>query len=167
MWISVCNFNHQLEKVVGCKSSSVHHTMKIKKMLGHKTLWCTNIATSSQERWIRANSVFDHNFLEQTLLNTCATYEHFDGSQNNPLICLGLWEKKAQTHNQGLELKQNWKYVFHKPRQIPYLLSCCPVTRLEHLFKLDRWLAVELYDKHFFSLFLGQTCMILTLNLET
>ena len=59
----------------GCwlKSSSVHHMMKIKKMLGHKTLRCTNTATSTQERWTRANSVSGHNFLEQTLLNTCAT----------------------------------------------------------------------------------------------
>ena len=48
------------------QSSSVHHTIKIKKMLDHKTQWCTNTATSSQERWIRANSVFSHNLLEQT-----------------------------------------------------------------------------------------------------
>ena len=48
-------------------------------MLDHKTLWCTNIATSSQDRWTRANSVSGHNLLEQTLLNTCATCEHFNG----------------------------------------------------------------------------------------
>ena len=35
--------------------SSVHHTMKIEKFLGYKTLQCTNTATSSQERWTRAN----------------------------------------------------------------------------------------------------------------
>ena len=40
----------------GCwlQNSSVHYMMKIKKMLGHKTLRCTNITTSSQERWTRA-----------------------------------------------------------------------------------------------------------------
>ena len=43
--------------------------MKIKKMFGHKTLRCTNIVTSSQEWWIRANSVSGHNLLKQTLLN--------------------------------------------------------------------------------------------------
>ena len=47
--ILVCNFNHQLEKVVGCKVLQFIHTMKIKKMLGHKTLRCTNTATSSEE----------------------------------------------------------------------------------------------------------------------
>ena len=49
-------------------------------MLGHKILWCTNTAISLQERWTRANSVSGHNLLKQTLLNTCATCEHFDGS---------------------------------------------------------------------------------------
>ena len=35
------------------QSSSVHHTMKIQKMFGHKTLQCISTATSSQERWTR------------------------------------------------------------------------------------------------------------------
>ena len=61
----------------GCwlQNSSVYHIMKIKKLLGHKTLRCTNIATSSQERWIRANSISSHNLLEQNfaqhLWNLC------------------------------------------------------------------------------------------------
>ena len=38
------------KKVVGCKAFQFIHTMKIKKMLGHKTLWCKYIATSSRER---------------------------------------------------------------------------------------------------------------------
>ena len=38
------------KKVVGCKVLQFIHTMKIKKMLGHKTLWCTYTATSSKER---------------------------------------------------------------------------------------------------------------------
>ena len=60
----------------GCwlQSSSVHYLMKNMKLLGHKTLWCTNTAASSRTR---ANLVF---------------------GQNNPYICLGLWEKKAQTY---------------------------------------------------------------------
>ena len=37
------------------QSSSVHHMMKIMKLLGHKILWCTNTATSSKERRTRAN----------------------------------------------------------------------------------------------------------------
>ena len=38
------------KKVVGCKVLQFIHTMKIKKMLGHKTLWCKYTATSSRER---------------------------------------------------------------------------------------------------------------------
>ena len=51
-WLTNCgvrNFNHQLEKVVGYEVLQFIHTMKIKKMLGHKSLWCTYIATSSDE----------------------------------------------------------------------------------------------------------------------
>ena len=56
-------------------SSSIHHTMKIEKLFGHKTLQCTNTAASSQERWTRANYVTSHNLHEQTLLNTCVTFD--------------------------------------------------------------------------------------------
>ena len=38
------------KKVVDCKAFQFIHTMKIKKMLGHKTLRCTYITTSSRER---------------------------------------------------------------------------------------------------------------------
>ena len=37
------------------QSSSIHHTMMIMKLLGHKTLWCTNTVASSRERRTRAN----------------------------------------------------------------------------------------------------------------
>ena len=47
-------FNHQLEKVVGCKNLQFIPTMKIKKILGHKTQWCTYTATSLQEWWTKA-----------------------------------------------------------------------------------------------------------------
>ena len=46
---------HQLEKNVGCKVFQFIHTIKIKKLLGYKTLWRTNATASSRERWIRAN----------------------------------------------------------------------------------------------------------------
>ena len=62
------------------QSSSIHHTMKIEKLLSYETLRCTSTAASSQERWTRENSVFGHNLLQQTLLNTCATCVHFNGS---------------------------------------------------------------------------------------
>ena len=45
---------HQLEKDVGCKVLQFINTMKITKLLGDKTLRCTNTATSWIERWTRA-----------------------------------------------------------------------------------------------------------------
>ena len=50
MWLT-----HQLEKDVGYKVLQFIHTMKIKKLLGYKTLGIQNIVASSRERWIRAN----------------------------------------------------------------------------------------------------------------
>ena len=38
------------EKIVGCKVLQFIHTMKIRKMLGHKILQCKYTATSSRER---------------------------------------------------------------------------------------------------------------------
>ena len=46
---------HQLEKDAGCKVLQFIHTMKIKNLLVYKTLWCTNTAASSRERWTRTD----------------------------------------------------------------------------------------------------------------
>ena len=48
--IPVRNFKTPTKKIVGCKVLQFIHTMKIKKMLGHKTLWCTYTTTSSREK---------------------------------------------------------------------------------------------------------------------
>ena len=48
--IPVRNFKTPTEKIVSCKVLQFIHTMKIKKMLGHKTLRCKYTATSSKER---------------------------------------------------------------------------------------------------------------------
>ena len=54
-WLTNCadpsmRLQSPTKKVVGCKVLQFIHMMKIKKMLGHKTLWCTYTATSSRER---------------------------------------------------------------------------------------------------------------------
>ena len=48
--IPVRNFKTPIEKIVSCKVLQVIHMMKIKKMLGHKTLRCKCTATSSRKR---------------------------------------------------------------------------------------------------------------------
>ena len=55
MWLTnYANPSTQLQsptkKVVSCKILQFIHMMKIKKMLGHKTLRCTYTTTSSRER---------------------------------------------------------------------------------------------------------------------
>ena len=54
-WLTNCaNPSTRLQSLTkeGCwlQSSSVLHTMKSMKLLGHKTLWCTNTAASSRSR---------------------------------------------------------------------------------------------------------------------
>ena len=54
-WLTNCadpntRLQSPTKKVVGCKVLQFIHTMKIKKMLGYKTLRCTYTATSSRER---------------------------------------------------------------------------------------------------------------------
>ena len=48
--ILIHDFKTPTEKIVGCKVLQFIHSMKIKKMLGHKTLRCKYTATSSRER---------------------------------------------------------------------------------------------------------------------
>ena len=48
--ILVCDFKTPTEKIVGCKILQFIHTMKIRKMLVHKTLQCKYTSTSSKER---------------------------------------------------------------------------------------------------------------------
>ena len=55
--IPIHDFNHQSEKIVGCKVLQFIHTKKIKKMLGHKILWCKYTATSPRKRWTRSRTL--------------------------------------------------------------------------------------------------------------
>ena len=73
--------------------------MKIRKMLGHKTLRCKYTTTSSREK--DELGQVSHNLLEQSLLNACVTCVPFYGSLNNPFIYLGLAEKKAHRQIHG------------------------------------------------------------------
>ena len=55
--IPVHDFKTPIWKIVGYKVLQFIHTMKIRKMLGHKTLWCKYIATSPRERWTRLRTL--------------------------------------------------------------------------------------------------------------
>ena len=59
MWLTNCAdpstwLQSPTKKIVGCKVLQFIHTMKIRKMLGHKILWCKYTATSPRKRWTRS-----------------------------------------------------------------------------------------------------------------
>ena len=69
------------KKVVGCKVLQFIHTMKIKKMLGYRTLWCKDTATSSRERdELGQEPCLWSQFAWKSFLNACATCVPFYGS---------------------------------------------------------------------------------------
>ena len=68
-WLTNCtDLNTRLQsptkRIVSCKVLQFITRWRSRKLLGHKSLRCTNIAASSIERWTRANSVFGHNLYE-------------------------------------------------------------------------------------------------------
>ena len=65
---------HQLEKDVGCKVFQFIQTMKIKNLLGYKTLGAKMQQLLQGIWWTRANSVSGHNLHAQLL---CIKLHHF------------------------------------------------------------------------------------------
>ena len=77
-WLTNCvdpntRLDHQLKKDVGYKVLQFIQTMKIMKLLGHKTLWCTNIVASSRTR---ANYVSGHTFLHTCGIVLLCNFHH-------------------------------------------------------------------------------------------
>ena len=67
------------KKIIGCKVLQFIHTMKIKKMLGHKTLRCKYTTTSSRERdelgqELRLRSQFTWTKFAQSFCNLCIVW---------------------------------------------------------------------------------------------
>ena len=101
MWLNNCvdpstRLQSPTKKVVGCKVLQFIHTMKIKKMLGHKTLRCKYTTTSSRERdelgqELRLRSQFSWTEFAQCLCNLWTLWRPLKQS----FICLGLGEKKT------------------------------------------------------------------------
>ena len=85
MWLTNCvDLSTQLKsptkKIVGYKVLQFIHTMKIKKMLGHKTLRCKYTTTSSRERdeldhELRLRSQFAWTEFAKSLCNLCTVLQ--------------------------------------------------------------------------------------------
>ena len=87
--------NYQLEKDVGCKVLQFITRWRSKSSLVKKPyrVQTQQFLQDKDELGQILSSVTI--CMNKTLLHTCATCVTFDGPQNNPYICLGLWEKKA------------------------------------------------------------------------
>ena len=160
MRIPVRDFNHQLKKVVGCKVFQFIPTMKIKKMLGHKTQWCTYTATSSQEWWIRAKlclrSQFAWTNFAQCLCNLWTLWRPL--KQSFYMSRVRRKEGPKDTFTDSKKTKQN--FCFFKPRKIEAVEQVSSTRGWNIFLKLDRcscrascWALMNL---HFLTCFLDR-----------
>ena len=84
-WLTSCadpstRLQTPTKKILGCKVLQFIHTMKIKKMLSHKTLRCKYTTTSSRERdelgqELRLRSQFAWTEFAQCLYNLCTIWQ--------------------------------------------------------------------------------------------
>ena len=108
--------NHQLEKDVGCKVLQFITRWRSWSCLVTKPYGIQTQQLLQEKEELRQTRLLVTLFFTLVELCSCATCVTFYGSQNNSYICLGLWEKKAQTYTHRLDEKQLWKIEFHKPR---------------------------------------------------
>ena len=107
------------KKVVGCKVLQFIHTMKIKKMLGHKTLRCTYTTTSLKERdelgqELRLRSQFAWTEFTQCLCNLWTLWQPLNWS-----FYMSRFRKKEgpKTYSR-IPRKSYWNSENIKPWQI-------------------------------------------------
>ena len=107
------------KKVVGCKVLQFIHMMKIKKMLGHKTLPCTYTTTSSRERYelgqeLRLRSQFAWIEFAQNLCNLWTLWRPLKQS----FYMSRVRRKESSKINSQIPRKSYWNSENLKPRQI-------------------------------------------------
>ena len=117
------------------QSSSVHHMMKITKLLGYKTLRCTNIATSWRDRWTRAY-VSDSQYACEKLLHWVALVVM---ALKQSLYMFRVVRKESLNIYTHIGVKSNLKNWFFKSRQIPYLSSNCRASGWNSYLNLNRY----------------------------
>ena len=123
-WLTNCvdpstRLQSPIKKVVGCKVLQFIHMMKIKKMLGHKTLRCTYIATSSRERdelgqELRLQSQFAWTEFAQSLCNLWTVWR----SLNWSFYMSRVRRKESPKTNLRIPRKSYWNSENLKSRLI-------------------------------------------------
>ena len=104
--IPVYDFKTPTEKIVGCKILQFIHTMKIKKMLGHKTLWCKYTATSSREK---------DELGQEPCFRSQFTWTEFTQCLCN--LCTVLWLLKKSFYMSRVRRKEDPKIDSRIPRK--------------------------------------------------
>ena len=107
------------KKIVGCKVLSFIHMMKIKKMLGYKTLQCKYIATSSRERdelgqELHLRSQFAWTEFAQSFCNLCKIWWPLKQS----FYMSRVRRKEGPKTYSWIPRKSNLNYEILKPQQI-------------------------------------------------
>ena len=121
-WLTNCTdpstrLNHQLEKNVGYKVLQFITRWRSRSSLVTKPYGVQTQQLLQEKGELGLWENFASQFcINKTLLHTCVTCVTFDRPQNNPYLCLELWEKKVQTYTHGLDENQLWKTKFHKPQ---------------------------------------------------
>ena len=140
MWLTNCtNSNTRLQspikKVVGCKVLQFIHTMKIKKMLGHKTLRCTYTATFSRERdelgqELRLRSQFAWTEFAQSLCNLWTLWRPLNWS----FYMSRVRRKQSPKTHSRIPRKSYWNSKNLKSRQIEGVEQVSSTPNVEHFF---------------------------------
>ena len=123
-WLTNCvdpsmRFQSPTKKIVGCKFLQFIHMMKIKKMLGHKTLRCKYTATLSKERdelrqELRLRSQFSWTEFAQCFCNLCTVWRPLKQS----FYISRVRRKEGPKTDSRIPRKLELNYEILKPRQI-------------------------------------------------
>ena len=119
VWIPVRDFKTPTKKIVGCKVLQFIHTMKIKKIFGHKTLQCKYTATSSRERDELGQepclrSQFAWTKFAQCLCNLCTVWRLLKQS----FYMSRVRRKEGPKTYSRIPRKSDLNFEILKPRQI-------------------------------------------------
>ena len=135
--------NHQLEKNVGCKSSSIHHTMKIKNSLVTKP-YGVQAQQLLQEKDELRQILFSVTIcIIKTLLHTCATVQPLTGFKIILIYVQGC-EKRKLKHilTDWIKISSEKLSFINLNRQPSIKLAVEP--QAETAFKSRQMLAVDL-----------------------
>ena len=143
-WLTNCmdpstQIQSPTKKVVGYKVLQLIHIMKIKKILGHKTLWCIYTATSSRERdelgqKLCLRSQFAWTEFAQCLCNLWTFWRPLKQS----FYMSSVKRKKDPKTHSRIPRKSYQNFEFLKPQQIRGVEQLSSTLGWNNFLKLDR-----------------------------